>query len=173
MPKKPVGWRKDSARHGLAAKGVKTATVRGITYREDSGVMMEPLLKAEMEDSAISLQTAWENFKNRPNMSEFIPVIRDEPIWGKRPKYDWPNAPIKNIPLDSILTTQTRLNPENVKNAIYNLDKIPPAIVIEQEGKYYVQDGHHRLIAAKLLGRKTFPARVMERGPRSGRGEGD
>jgi hypothetical protein len=56
MRKKPRGWVKEPVRHGLAAKGVKTgrkATVRGVTYREDSGVMMEPLLKAEMEEKAM------------------------------------------------------------------------------------------------------------------------
>ncbi len=51
--KKPKGWVKEPVRHGLAAKGVKTATVRGVTYREDSGVMMEPLLKAEKEEKAM------------------------------------------------------------------------------------------------------------------------
>jgi hypothetical protein len=51
--KKPKGWVKEPGRHAMAARGIKSgrkATVRGITYHEDSGVMMEPLLKAEMED---------------------------------------------------------------------------------------------------------------------------
>ncbi len=35
MADKPVGWRKDSARHGLAAKGVKTAAMKSVALPKD------------------------------------------------------------------------------------------------------------------------------------------
>lgn len=34
MPDKPVGWRKDSARHGLAAKGIKTGNKKEMSIAE-------------------------------------------------------------------------------------------------------------------------------------------
>ncbi len=52
---KPKGWVKEPVRHGLAAKGVKTVTVRGLTYREDSGVMMAPLRKVAKADALEAL----------------------------------------------------------------------------------------------------------------------
>ena len=35
MADKPVGWRKDSARHGLAAKGIKTAAMKNVALPKD------------------------------------------------------------------------------------------------------------------------------------------
>ncbi len=37
-PKKPVGWRKEPARHGLAAKGIKTGNKRGPSLPEYEGL---------------------------------------------------------------------------------------------------------------------------------------
>ena len=39
MADKPKGWRKDSARHGLAAKGVKTAAMKNVALPKDLTTM--------------------------------------------------------------------------------------------------------------------------------------
>lgn len=66
---KPVGWRKESARHGLAAKGVKTKWYPFLSER---------MLHRQIDEAAE--RSGMLPFKHIPTMSHFpeaIPVIRD------------------------------------------------------------------------------------------------
>lgn len=84
-------------------------------------------------------------------------------------------APVKPVPLDQIHAIQYSVKPARVVTFIDRPDAVPPGttdpkhegivdapIVIKQDGKMYLHDGHHRATAAKLLGDRDIKARLVD-----------
>lgn len=69
-----------------------------------------------------------------------------------------PLTVIKNVPLSSIICTEPTLDPINVKKP----RNLKPPHLIEYKGKFYVQDGNHRVVRAYLDGKKSIKANVIE-----------
>jgi hypothetical protein len=65
---------------------------------------------------------------------------------------------IKNVPMSSIICTEPTLDPDNVKKP----RNLKPPYLIEHKGKFYVQDGNHRVVRAYLDGKKSIKANVIE-----------
>jgi hypothetical protein len=84
-------------------------------------------------------------------------------------------APIKDVPLAKIHAIQYSVKPGRVLTFIDRPDAVPPGyhdpehggivdepVVIKQDGKMYLHDGHHRATAAALMGDKTVKARLVD-----------
>jgi FKBP-type peptidyl-prolyl cis-trans isomerase 2 len=64
------------------------------------------------------------------------------------------------IPIPSKVT-QDEVDKEKAKSMIINHTKLPPIKVAKVNGEHVVVDGHHRLAAAKALGKKTISADIV------------
>lgn len=75
---------------------------------------------------------------------------------------------IEHVPLDKLHATQKRVTEGGVQkyldkplNAAAD-DKLDlPLVTVDKDGKHFIQDGHHRLTAAKLRGEASVPVRVQ------------
>jgi ParB-like chromosome segregation protein Spo0J len=84
-------------------------------------------------------------------------------FWDK----DETTAPIRDVPIDRMSATQRELDMDKVHRIASNWDDIKaPPIVAQLPGPdgrpiYPIGDGHHRVAAALLLGKKTIKAQVV------------
>lgn len=74
---------------------------------------------------------------------------------------DWQKIPPSTVHLDDLEMQQDHLYmaslmADNMRT--YTGDTYP--YVVDFNGKKYVEDGHHRVVRRKLIGRKTIKARV-------------
>jgi hypothetical protein len=84
---------------------------------------------------------------------------------------DNPAISEKMLSIDKIIPTEDFVNRKQIKDIIDNFDwnkisttggrKLPPRVVL-YDGKYYINDGHHRLSALKLLNIKEVPVHVID-----------
>ncbi len=70
----------------------------------------------------------------------------------------------KEIPMDQMLPTQKEVYMDELIGRQYEIKRglNEPIIVIARRNGYLVVDGHHRIMAAKKLGLKSFKAIVLE-----------
>lgn len=86
-------------------------------------------------------------------------------------------APIKSVPLTGLHAIQHSVKASKVKDYISEPDAVPKGardpkhkglvdypIVIEWDGKRFIHDGHHRLTALKLSGKKAAKMRLVSLG---------
>ncbi|ADC66640.1 CBS domain containing protein [Ferroglobus placidus DSM 10642] len=68
------------------------------------------------------------------------------------------------IEVDRIIPTQTKVYADELRGRVYELKKglAEPVIVIKKGGKYYLVDGHHRVVAAKKIGIDKLDAYIIE-----------
>ncbi len=69
----------------------------------------------------------------------------------------------KDIEIDRIVPTQKEVYMDELVGRQYELKRgmIEPLIVVERRNGYLVVDGHHRIMAAKKMGMKTYKAIVL------------
>lgn len=69
-----------------------------------------------------------------------------------------------DIPLDMVLPTQKEVYMDELIGRQYEIKRglNEPLIVVKRRNGYLIVDGHHRVMAAKRLGAKTFKAIVLE-----------
>lgn len=79
----------------------------------------------------------------------------------------WGDVEIREVELDDLIGGQYELSANRVAysardiyNADHGGDQYP--LVVMHEGRPYLEDGHHRVAAAKSLGMDTIKARVYE-----------
>jgi hypothetical protein len=91
-----------------------------------------------------------------------------------RASYD---AGLQTVPLDLIVGSEGRVqdfdrrfNPRNdrtsqrwmrIAQAYLSGKSLPPVMLVEVEGRYYVRDGHHRISVARALGQTDIDAQVQ------------
>lgn len=63
------------------------------------------------------------------------------------------------LPIRSMYATQEKVNPDFMSPVGKNVD---PPVVMKKGGKYFVQDGHHRLTKAAQEGKQTAPVRLID-----------
>ena len=63
------------------------------------------------------------------------------------------------LPIRSMNATQYEVNPDFYARKSGNND---PAFVIKKSGKYFVQDGHHRITAEAAKGKQTANVRLLD-----------
>lgn len=70
----------------------------------------------------------------------------------------------QEIPISQAIPTQKEVYMDELVGRQYEIKRglNEPLIVIKRKNGYLVVDGHHRVMAAKRLGRKTFKAIVLE-----------
>jgi broad specificity phosphatase PhoE len=74
---------------------------------------------------------------------------------------DQDDLPVKTISLNSLVAIQNRVDPDKVQSMADNEpDKLP--VVVRFNGRNIIADGHHRLAAHLLTGRKTAPVRFAD-----------
>jgi len=85
------------------------------------------------------------------------------------------SAPVRDVPIADLHAIQYSVKPGRVLTFIDDPDAVPTGlhdpnhggivdapIVIKQGGKKLLWDGHHRTVAAKLMGDKTIKARYVD-----------
>ena len=64
-----------------------------------------------------------------------------------------------NVPISSLTAIQDRVDLQKVNDYIEALakgDKFPPVKIVRSGDKTFLLDGHHRVVASKLLGIKDI-----------------
>ncbi len=72
-----------------------------------------------------------------------------------------------DVPLDAIYTVQKGVSPSGAKAKLRNFASDGPVSVFKWGNAYYVNDGNHRIEAARAQGRASIIAEVIELGPKS------
>lgn len=72
------------------------------------------------------------------------------------------DLPISDLAQDWIEQSKSHLNPDRVSYYLKHLDDSTPVVVVKADGNLLLADGHHRVEAAKQLGRSTVRADVRE-----------
>lgn len=69
----------------------------------------------------------------------------------------------KDVEVDRVIPTQKEVYMDELVGRQYELKRgmIEPLIVVERRNGYIVVDGHHRVLAAKKMGMKTYKAIVL------------
>ncbi len=143
-----MSWFGEPGRHALARRGIKTTgslankiVLRRLAERADTGRSLELL---NVGDPPFQI-----------------------PEQGKYHRSPIEDSPIRKIPIKEIWTWQEWFNPEVVEwktrptsDFIRGLTPIE-AIYDDTNNQYWIYDGSHRVIAAKLLGRQTIEAKVL------------
>ena len=71
----------------------------------------------------------------------------------------------KTLPINKLISDQPEVNSPGVKQYLTDTHTIEPIDVLEIDGKYYVEDGNHRVMAAIQRGDKTIKAKVTRKKP--------
>ncbi len=145
-----MSWYGEPGRHALARRGIKTTgslarkiVLRRLAERVDTG------------NSADFLGVSLPPFR--------IPV---QGMYHRSPIED---SPVKRIPIKGIRTWQGEFSTEAV---VWNARNPRNLLPTSEEGaieviyddindQYWIYDGNHRVIAAKLLGQQTIEAKVL------------
>lgn len=73
------------------------------------------------------------------------------------------NAPIENVRLTDLIATQPEIDKVKIENFIRHPElgahELP--VVARKGGRMYILDGHHRMAAARLMGKGRIPAHVL------------
>ncbi len=72
---------------------------------------------------------------------------------GRYHDFDGKFQPREHLPTDRF---------DNIKKAMREGKRIPPVKLYQIKNEYFVLDGHHRIAAAKSLGRSDIDARIVE-----------
>lgn len=67
---------------------------------------------------------------------------------------------VESVPVDQLIATQDYLDSSTLQKYLDKSGDIP--IVIRQQGKLYVGDGHHRIEALKMKGLSEITALVVD-----------
>ena len=78
---------------------------------------------------------------------------------------DFERAPMGVVNVASVISPQDNLNPRKVNRIAREFDEreLDPVYILRVGGEDVVLQGNHRVVAAKLLGLKGLPARIIER----------
>lgn len=80
--------------------------------------------------------------------------------WRKR-NFALDTGDVQNVelPISSMYATQGKVNPD-FRAAASNNQELP--VVLKKDGNYYLQDGHHRIMATAAEGKQTAPVRLID-----------
>jgi IMP dehydrogenase len=67
------------------------------------------------------------------------------------------------VDVDRLIPTQTKIYADELKGRIYELRRglAEPIVVIKKDNRFYLIDGHHRVVAAKRVGSKKLDAYIL------------
>ena len=67
------------------------------------------------------------------------------------------------IEISALIPTQSKIYADELKGRIYELKRglAEPIVVIKKGSKYYLMDGHHRVVAASKIGIKELDAYIL------------
>lgn len=75
----------------------------------------------------------------------------------------WLDVPVQTVCVDTLIATQQHLFLKDLVNPpkrSFSGDEWPH--VVHYQGKWYLEDGHHRVVRAVLMGDYCVAARVLE-----------
>lgn len=124
--------------------------------------------------SALGLLRDRQRVGGGDSISHGLEVATEYPfLESKDYKSDIEAADVREVELSSVRATQASVRRERVRDFVENPRVVPPGkrslsgvledlpVVFETGDGMFLQDGHHRMAAAKLLGQKTAKARVV------------
>ncbi len=159
-----MSWYGEPGRHALARRGIKTtgSLVNRIALRR---------LVERVEVEYDPKRTWMVDVPVAPGYTEDFLSVGDPPFQipeqGMYYRSPMEDSPVKKIPIKEIWTWQDRFNPAVVvwhtKSTSNFVRGLTPVEVIydSTNDQYWVYDGNHRVIAAKLLGQQTIEAKVL------------
>ncbi len=94
---------------------------------------------------------------------DYLDKVFDE-VYGTRMQFvsPWDNAPTKEVPISELISDQNKLSLKKTRAAIRRYSSIPPGRVIDLGGQLWINNGNHRVAAAKLLGESFIKMKVIE-----------
>ncbi len=68
-----------------------------------------------------------------------------------------------NVKISSLIPTQSKIYADELRGRIYELKRglAEPIVVLRKGSKYYLMDGHHRVVAASRIGIKELEAYIL------------
>jgi len=74
------------------------------------------------------------------------------------------NSYIDFVDVDKLIPTQTKVYADELRGRIYEIKRglAEPIVVIKKGKKFYLIDGHHRVVAVKKLGVRKLKAYILE-----------
>ncbi len=151
---KPKGWRGEPGRHALAAKGIKTSLKLSASGRTERA-----LKRLQEQARTMGGGDSIENFTSvgTEDDIEYLDKIYDE-AHG----FLWADVPVKEVSIARMQSDQNTISFEQVEKAIKNFSSIPPGQIVDLGGVLWINNGNHRVAAARLLGEKSIKMRVLK-----------
>lgn len=127
-----------------------TGAIAGVPMRAGEAVLGSGLLRHAPDPT----QTGWV-FKDVAQP----PMAKGD--WRKVTAATETGEGIQNVelPVRSMYATQKGVNPDFASPLSTNTEA---PFVIKKDGRYFVQDGHHRITAASEAGKETVPVRMVD-----------
>jgi hypothetical protein len=125
---------------------------------------------------ALATLAAMPPLKSRPHLvSTGLPRASKHDYGNKVTEAQREASTVQQVPIKGLHAVQSGVSPERLRKFIEHPDLIDEPgrtnkggyltdvpIVVDFDGKRLVHDGHHRIVASRLLGDKTVPARVVK-----------
>jgi hypothetical protein len=75
----------------------------------------------------------------------------------------WRNVPVVELPIEELVATQPGILLHAISdNHRSSVGGDPYPHVIHWKGTYYLEDGHHRTVKARMNGQKTIHVRLLK-----------
>lgn len=109
-------------------------------------------------------QTGWD-WADDERISHSFPYERRRTLMFTQKEADM--APAKMVPIDKLIATQKWIRRERIHSELSGAPDPYPGgplpLVVKENGKYYIQDGHHRLEIAKMQNHPYSLVRLIDR----------
>lgn len=153
---------------GGQAKDVAKAALDG-----DMGAMLELLAKQGNGDTlnaSLQLQPLNSEWAKSPfpwdqNAMACMKPEETKPFLGALTDPD--NLPVKTVRLNNVVALQDRVDPERVQYFVQNEAGADLPVVVRLNGRKIIVDGHHRMAARWLRGRKTAQVHYIDLNPQN------
>jgi hypothetical protein len=133
--------------------GLYPFTVQGVIPKEEE---RSPGLKANRDRSVKEYGMTW-----KPEYSK-VKSVEESKTWD-----GWDDVEVTEVDLSSdILPTESHLKGESIDKVVSGSEPLREGyfvnLVIDQDGKMYVSDGHNRVAMNRALGNEKIQARIVD-----------
>jgi hypothetical protein len=128
---------------------------------------MALIAKTDCPNASLQLQPLDDEWAKSPfpwdqNALAYVKPDEMKPFLGALTDPD--KLPVRTVRLNNVAALQDRVDPERVQSMVENEpEKLP--VIVRLNGRKLIADGHHRMTARWLQGRKTAQVRYLDLNP--------